>query len=84
MNEAQAQKTVLGVLLVSGAVIVWGNLKGSGGTRVLPATDWGKWLVGFLILAAALSIGASAAPELFGPLALLIGLAVVMSRVGKG
>ena len=78
MSESSASSTVLGVILVAGAVVVWDNIK-----RNQKATPSGKQLVAFTILAAGLAIGAKAAPGLVGPLALLIGLGIVVSRVGK-
>jgi membrane-associated phospholipid phosphatase len=72
-----AQSTVLGVILVVGAVVAWDNIKRTG-----KATPSGKSLVAFTILAAGLAIGAKAAPSIVGPFALLIGLSVVVSRVG--
>jgi hypothetical protein len=77
VSEAQAQKAVLGVLLVSGAVVIWDNIKQRG--KALPT---GRSLVAFTILAAGLSIGAGVAPSIVGPFAILIGLAIVASRVG--
>lgn len=77
MNEAQAQKAVLGVILVSGAVVIWDNIKRNG--KAIPS---GKSLVAFTILAAGLAIGAGVAPSIVGPFAVLIGLAIVASRVG--
>ena len=78
MSEASAQKAVLGVLLVTGAVVVWDNIKKTG-----KATPTGKGLVAFTVLAAGLSIGAGGAPQIVGPFAILIGLAIVASRVGS-
>ena len=77
MSQASAQQAVLVVLLVCGAVIVWDNIKKTG-----KATPTGKGLVAFTILAAGLSIGAGIAPQIVGPFAILIGLAIVASRVG--
>lgn len=77
MSESSAQSTVLGVLLVTGAVIGWSNIKTTG-----KATPSGKALVSFVILAAGLAVGAKAAPSIVGPFALLLGLAVVVSRIG--
>lgn len=76
MDKAAAQSTVLGVLLVSGAVIGWDNIKKNG-----KASPSGKSLVAFVILAAGLAVGANAAPSIVGPFSLLIGLAVVVSRI---
>lgn len=77
MSEAQAQKAVLGVILISGAVVIWDNIKKRG--KALPS---GKSLVSFTILAAGLAIGAGVAPSIVGPFAVLIGLAIVVSRIG--
>lgn len=78
MTEAGAQRAVLGMLLVVSAVVAWDNIKKTG-----KAAPTGKNLVSFVVLAAILAVGAGMAPSLFGPLALLIGLGVVISRVGK-
>jgi len=78
MSEAQAQKAVLGVVLVAGAVVVWDSIKKTG-----RATPPGKSLVSFAILAAGLAIGAGIAPSIVGPFAILIGLAIVVSRIGN-
>ena len=78
MSEATAQKTVLAVALVGGAVVVWDNIKKTG-----KASPGGKQLVAFAILAAGLAVGASLVPSIAGPLALLIGLGIVISKVGK-
>ena len=78
MSEAQAQKAVLGVILVTAAVVAWDNIKKTG-----KATPTGKGLVAFVILAAVLSIGAGLAPSIVGPFSLLVGLAIIVSRVGS-
>jgi hypothetical protein len=77
MSEQTAQSTVLAVVLVGGAVVVWDNIKKTG-----KASPGGKQLVAFSILAAGLALGAGVAPQIFGPLALLIGLGIVINRVG--
>lgn len=77
MSDAAAQRTVLAVVLVTGAVVAWDNIKRTG-----KASPGGKQLVAFAILAAGLALLAGVAPRIGGPLALLIGLAVVVSRVG--
>lgn len=77
MTEASAQKAVLAVILVTAAVVAWDNIKKTG-----KATPTGKGLVAFVILAAGLSIGAGVAPSIVGPFAVLVGLAIVVSRVG--
>ena len=79
MDQAAAQRTVMAVVIVTGAVVVWDNIKHKG-----KASPSGKQLVAFAILAGGLAVGASVAPSIAGPLALLIGLAVVISRVGGG
>lgn len=77
MSEASAQKAVLGVILVTAAVVAWDNIKKTG-----KATPTGKGLVAFTILAAGLAIGAGVAPSIVGPFSILIGLAIIASRVG--
>lgn len=75
MTEAAAQKVVLGTLIVVSAVVVWDNIKRTG-----KAAPTGKGLVSLVVLGAGLAVGAGVAPGLFGPLALLIGLSIVISR----
>lgn len=77
MNQAQAQNVVLGTMIVIAAVVVHDNLKH--GRKATP--PFGS-LVALLVIGGALAMGAAVAPELAGPLALLVGLAVVVSRVG--
>jgi len=79
MGEAQAQQIVLGVVIVSGAILVYDNIKKTG-----KASPTGKQLVSFVILAGGLAVGASVAPSVVGPLALLIGVAFAISRVSPG
>lgn len=79
MGEATAQQIVLAVVLVGGAVVVWDSIKHTG-----KASPGAKQLVAFSILAAGLAIGAGVAPSIFGPLALLIGLSVVIAKVSPG
>ena len=76
MSEASAQKAVLAVIIATAAVVTWDNIKKTG-----KATPTGKGLVAFTILAAGLSIGAGVAPSIVGPFAILIGLAIVVSRI---
>ena len=78
MSQGTAQNVVLGTILVTGAVIAWDNIKKNG-----KATPTGKGLVAYVILAAGLAIGAGVAPQIVGPFALLIGLSIVVSRVGS-
>lgn len=76
MDQAAAQQTVLFVLVVAGAVIVYDNIKTTG-----TATPSGKTLVSMLLAAAGLAWGAAVAPSIAGPFALLVGLAVILPRV---
>lgn len=76
MGEDQAQKVVLAVALVGGAVVCWENLKATG--KLLPPF---KTVTAGVLIIAGLAVGASVAPQLVGPLAILVGLAVVMSRI---
>lgn len=77
MSEGTARNVVLGTILVTGAVVGWDNIKKTG-----KASPSGKSLVAFTVLAAALAVGAGVAPGVVGPFALLIGLSIVVSRVG--
>lgn len=79
MSPAAAQQAVLAVVLVGGAVVAWDSIKKTG-----KASPGGRQLVAFSILAAGLAILAGVAPSIGGPLAILVGLAVVISRVGGG
>jgi len=79
VSEAAAQRTVLAAVLVGGSVVIWDNIKKSGGKRASPS---GKQLVAFTILAAGLALLAGVAPNIGGPLAILIVLSVIISRVG--
>jgi hypothetical protein len=76
VGEAAAQKTVLAVALAAGAVVAWDNIKKTG-----KASPGGKQLVAFAILIAGLGVGASVIPSIAGPLAILIGLGIVISKV---
>ena len=78
MNQAQAQRTVLAIVLVVAAVVAWDNIKRTG-----KATPSGKSLVSLVVLGVGLSVGAGVAPAIVGPFALLVGLAVVVSRSGS-
>ncbi len=77
MSEASAQKAVLASVLVAGAVVAWDSIKKTG-----KASPGAKPLVAFAILAAGLAVGASVAPQAAGPLAILIALGIIISRVG--
>ena len=79
MSEAAAEKTVLAVLIVGGAIIAWDGIKHRG-----KATPGGKQLVALTVLAAALGVGAAVAPSYAGPLSVLILLGLVISKVGGG
>ncbi len=78
MSPQAAQQSVLAVVLIGGAVVVWDNIKRTGKA----SGGGGKQLVAFAILAAGLAILAGTVPQIGGPLAILIGLAIVVSRVG--
>lgn len=78
MNQAQAEKTVLAVVLVTAAVVLHDNFKKTG--KASPPV---KSAVSFGLLAGALALGAEVAPAVVGPFALLVGLAVVLSRLPK-
>ena len=78
MGQQTAQNTVLAVVLVGGAVVIWSNIKATG-----KASGGGfKQIVSFAILAAGLAILAGVAPQVGGPLALLVGLGIVVTHVG--
>lgn len=77
MSEDSAQKLVLASVIVGGAIIVWDNIKKNG-----KATPSPKQLVALTVLAAALAVTASVAPTVAGPLAGLILLGLVVSRIG--
>ncbi len=77
MSQATAQNVVIGTIIVTGAVIAWDGIKKQG-----KAAPTGKSLVAYSILAAALLIGAGVAPSIVGPFSLLIGLSIIISRVG--
>lgn len=77
MSQATAQNVVIGTIIVTGAVIAWDGIKKQG-----KASPTGKSLVAYTILAAALLIGVGIAPSVIGPFSLLIGLSIVISRVG--
>lgn len=77
MGEQAANKTVLAVVLIGGAVVAWDNIKKTGKA----SGAGGKQLVAYTILAAGLFILAGVAPSIGGPLALLIGLGIVASKV---
>lgn len=79
MSQSEAQKVVLASVLVSGAIIVWTDIKGTG-----KATPTGKTLVSFALLAGVLAIGAEVAPGIAGPFAILIALSIAVSRIGAG
>jgi uncharacterized membrane protein (UPF0182 family) len=76
MGEQEAQKAVLAVIVVTTAIVLWDSIKKTG--RALPPF---KSVVALSLLAAVLMLGASIAPALAGPFALLVGLAVVVTRI---
>lgn len=77
MNQSQAQDTVLAVMLITAVTVAWTDLKKTGH----PSPSF-KQLIAFVTLGGVLAIGASVAPEIAGPFAILIGLAIVTSRIG--
>jgi hypothetical protein len=79
VNQSDAQKVVLASVIVSGAVVLWTNIKATG-----KAAPKGRSLVAFALLAGALAVGAEVAPAIAGPFAILIALAVCVSRVSGG
>jgi len=66
----------MAMILIVSVIVFWENLVNRG-TIIPPA----KTVVTMLVLFAGLSIGASLAPEIVGPLSLLIGTAIAISRV---
>lgn len=76
MSDYQARRIVIAVALVVTAVVFWENLVNTG--NLIPPA---KTVVTMLVLITGLSIGASLAPEVFGPLTLLVGTAIAISRV---
>jgi len=77
MSQATAQNVVIATIIVTGAVIAWDGIKKTG-----KASPSGKSLVAFAMIAAILLVGVGIAPEFVGPLALLIGLSIIVSKVG--
>jgi hypothetical protein len=79
VNQSQAQNVVLAVGIVTGAVVAKDSFKKTGA-----ATPPVKDAVAFLTLLAVLLVGAQVAPSIAGPFAILIGLAVIVSRLPSG
>ena len=77
MSQATAQNVVIATIIVTGAVVAWDGINKQG-----KASPSGKTLVALSLVAAILLVGVGVAPELIGPLALLIGLSIIISRVG--
>lgn len=77
MTEAGAQKAVLGAFLAIGAMLVYEDIRL--GRSAKPPF---KQLVALAALAAALAAGASAAPDIAGPLAILIAIGYLTSKIG--
>jgi len=77
VSEATAQRVVFATVLVGGAIVVWDGIKNKG-----KASPTARQLVTFTVLAGVLAVGASVAPSLFGPLALLILASFAVSRIG--
>jgi len=64
---------------VTAGVVAWSEIARKG-SPLPPA----KTLVALLVLAAGLAVGVEILPEIVGPLALLMGMAVVISRIPTG
>lgn len=79
MSPAQAKRTATGVFIVVAAVVAWSEIADKG--NPLPPA---KTLVALIVLAAGLAVGVELIPEIIGPLALLMGLAIVISRIPTG
>jgi len=69
----------MGVFIVTAAVVAWSEIAQKG--NPLPPL---KTIVALIVLAAGLAVGVELLPEIVGPLALLMGLAIVISRVPTG
>lgn len=77
MSSGQAQKLVLTLAIVGGAIVVYENIRKTG-----KGSPSGKQIVTYATLLAALAIGAELAPEIAGPLALLIGVSFLVAHIG--
>lgn len=75
MTSSQAQNAVLASAAVTAGVIVYDTVK-KGARADLKTVSAGA------VVFAALALGASAAPNVAGPLAILLGLAVAYSKIG--
>lgn len=78
MSESTAGNVVIAVFVVVTAVVIWDTIKKTG-----KATPPFKTVVALTILAAGLALGVAVAPSVVGPFALLVGLAIVLSRTGN-
>ena len=79
MNQAAAQQAVMLTIVAGGAIVAHDQYKQTG--SVAPPF---KTVVAMLLLAGGLAFGAQTVPEIAGPFALLILLAVGVSRIGGG
>lgn len=79
MNQAQAQHTVAAVALVVAAVVAHDGFRKTG-----KATPPFKSVVSFAMILSVLAIGAEVAPQIAGPFALLVGIAIILPRLPKG
>lgn len=78
MSESDAQAVIVGTIIVVAAVVAWHGLRTGG-----KATPSLRTFVALLTLGAVLLLLASVAPQVAGPFALLIGIGVVVSRLGR-
>jgi hypothetical protein len=77
MSPAQAKKVFLLSLLVSAVVVGWESVSRSGSGHPLPPF---RSMVALVVVAVALGVGVEVAPQIFGPLALLIALSFVIGK----
>ena len=77
MSESDAQKVIVGTIVVVGAIVAWQGVKHTG-----KATPNLKTFTALFVLAAVALLAASFAPSLAAGFAVLIGLGVVTSRIG--
>lgn len=78
MSEADAQKIIVGTIVVVGATVAWHGVKTSG-----KASPNLRTFTALFTLAAVMLIAATVAPDLAAGFAVLIGLGVVVSRISK-
>lgn len=78
MSEAEAQKVIVGSIVVTAAVVGWTGIKSGG--KAAPNL---KTLTAMGVLAAALLLAASVVPSLAAGFAVLTAIAIAVSRTGK-